>query len=270
MIPLDETARFQEQLYETGAYRTDPDRPLPAADRWFGRFDAWYYLGVVRSIYTGYLVASRGEFDHRQWAAHSLACLRTTEACGGDIEITGLENVYRLDRPPVVIGNPMSMIEAFTMPVLLNRTNNYVAVVKESLTTMPGFGAIMRAVDPISVRRENPREDLKTVLSQGQAYLKAGRTVVVFPQSTRSAVFDPKAFNSLGVKLAKKAGAPVIPLAVKTDFQQNGSLIKDLGALDRTKKIHLRFGAPIHVSGSGKAAQEQVVAFIAGCLKEWA
>jgi len=42
-------------------------------------------------------------------------------------------------------------------------------------------------------------------------------SVLIFPQTTRDLRFDPNKFNTLGIKLAKRAKVPVIPVAVKTD-----------------------------------------------------
>ena len=57
--------------------------------------------------------------------------------------------------------------------------------------------------------------------------------MVIFPQSQRTLEFDPEHFNKLGIKLAKKAEAHIVPVALKTDFWKNGRLFKDIGALDR-------------------------------------
>ena len=97
-------------------------------------------------------------------------------------------------------------------------------MVKESLLKYPFFGPVLGSREPIVVGRSNPREDLVAVLEGGEARLKQGRSVIVFPQSTRSSVFDPAHFNTIGVKLAKRAGVPVIPVALKTDAWGNGNL----------------------------------------------
>jgi hypothetical protein len=49
------------------------------------------------------------------------------------------------------------------------------------------------------------------MMDGGLARLKQGISIVVFPQTTRMVDFDASQFNSIGVKLAKKAGVPVVP-----------------------------------------------------------
>ena len=265
MRPVEEARAFQHALRETGGYRTDPAHPVSA----WGRSDLWFYLRFFKFLWEGSRHCARGTYTEPVWAAHSYTYLKIVEDCGGKVEINGFEHPAALGRTAVYIGNHMSGLEGFIIPVLLQTLDKVAAVAKESLLHYPLLGAITRAIDPITVGRKNPREDLKTVLEQGKAFLENGRSIVIFPQATRSPRFERKAFNSLGVKLAKIAAAPIVPLALKTDFMENGRLVKDIGSLDRSRTIHFRFGRPLTVEGSGNAANEAVMDFIESCLAEW-
>ncbi|HTU03505.1 MAG TPA: lysophospholipid acyltransferase family protein, partial [Candidatus Sulfotelmatobacter sp.] len=128
---------------------------------------------------------------------------------------------------------------------------------------------VMRSRDPIVVGRVNPREDLKAVLEGGAERLARGVSIVVFPQTTRTPVFDPAEFNTIGVKLAKRAGVPVVPLALKTDAWGEGRLIKDLGRIDPSKTVHFAFGAPRCIAGRGSEEHEEIVRYISAHLAAW-
>ena len=106
-------------------------------------------------------------------------------------------------------------------------------------------------------------------MNGGIQLLSKGISIVIFPQSTRSLAFKPEDFNSLGVKLAKKAGVKVVPIALKTDYWGNGKIIKELGPIDRKKHIHFRFGEPIEVTGTGKEENQKIIEFIKASLDEW-
>jgi 1-acyl-sn-glycerol-3-phosphate acyltransferase len=142
-------------------------------------------------------------------------------------------------------------------------------VIKEELRRYPVIGHIMRALKLIAVSRENPREDLKVVLNEGHKFIANGGSIVIFPQATRSVEFDARVFNSLGIKLASRAGVPVIPVAVKTDFQSNGKYIKDMGRIDPGKDLYFNFGEPLPVEGKGRKTQQCVVEFISRNLAAW-
>jgi len=155
------------------------------------------------------------------------------------------------------------------LPGILAPYDFTAVVVKEGLLTYPVFGNIMRAVDPISVTRKNARQDLKEVMTQGQTLLEQGRSVLIFPQHTRALEFDPMMFNTLGTKLASRAGVPVVPIALKTDFMGIGKRYKDFGPLDRTKEVHVKVGEPLTVNGNVKEVQQAVVDYITANLLEW-
>ena len=90
-------------------------------------------------------------------------------------------------------------------------------VIKESLKRYPLFKHVMLARKPIVVTRTDPRADLQTVLEQGKDCIERGLSVIIFPQTTRTVDFQRKRFNSIAVKLARRANVPVVPIALRTD-----------------------------------------------------
>jgi 1-acyl-sn-glycerol-3-phosphate acyltransferase len=162
----------------------------------------------------------------------------------------------------------MSTLETMVLPGLIAPHREVTFVVKESLVKHPLFGHVMRSRDPIVVGRTDPRKDFEEVMTKGMQLLSRGTSIVIFPQSTRSVDFKPEEFNTLGVKLAKKAGVKVVPIALKTDFWGQGKLIKELGPLDHKKTIYFKFGEPFSLSGSGKTENQKIIDFIQSSLKE--
>ena len=99
--------------------------------------------------------------------------------------------------------------------------------------------------------------------------LKKNISVLIFLQTTRELRFDPKKFNTLGIKLAKRAKVPVIPVAVKTDVWGMGKWIKDFGRFDPSKPVRVSFGEPVHISGNGKTEHRPTIEFIKTKLEAW-
>jgi len=163
----------------------------------------------------------------------------------------------------------MSTLETFVLPGIIHPFKPVTFVIKESILRQRLFGPIMAAMEPIAVTREDPRADLKKVLGDGIAKLKSGTSLVIFPQTTRTLVFDPSLFNTLGEKLAKRAAVPVIPVAVKTDFWSPGTLIKDLGKIIPANDIHIAFGEPLDSSMNPQQQHGTVIDFISGKLRSW-
>lgn len=224
------------------------------------------YAGVV---FRTRKEAIRGNYDTKAWADSSIYIFRFIEKAGGIYRISGMENIARDTAPVVFIGNHMSTLETMVLPGLLAPHREVTFVVKKSLVNHPLFGHVMRSRDPIVVGRTDPRKDFETVMTKGMELLSKGISIVIFPQSTRSVEFKPEEFNSLGVKLAKKAGAKVVPIALKTDFWGVGKVIKELGPLDSKKIIYFKFGEPFPVQGPGKEENQRIIDFIQTSLKEW-
>ncbi len=238
------------------------DRLLPCLQLAF----KWKFIGIVIKARR---LCRKGLYDDEAWASTSYDNFHLLEKSGARFHISGLENLKKVNGPAVIISNHMSTLETMVFPFLIAQHKKVTFVVKESLVRHRIFGPIMRSRNPISVSRQNSREDLVEVLTQGQKLLSEGCSIVIFPQSTRRIEFIPSEFNSLGAKLAAKAGVPVIPVAIKTDFWLNGKIIKDLGALDLSKPIHIKFGEPMQVKGTGKDENNQIIRFIQSNLEKW-
>ena len=184
------------------------------------------------------------------------------ESVGGRIEITGLEYLRSVSGGVVIAANHQSTLETLLFPTIMDQLKPVTFVVKKSLVTGWAFGPIMRLFNPIALDRKEPKVDLDKVMKDGTAALQEGKSVVLFPQGTRCKGFDPSTFNSLAVKLAKRAGVPVIPCAVKTDFWENGKILSTIGDLYPERTIHMTFGPAITIDGAGKKEQRQLLEFI--------
>ena len=264
-----ETGAFIDQLRLSGGYETPEKVVCGLADRLLGASTFWYHRRVLGVILKGGRMARRGAWTRDNWQDLSLDMWRGVEGCRGRLSATGCGNLAALRSPAVIVANHMSLLETFTIPAVVLPFQHMTFVVKDSLLKVPLFRDVMAGVRPISVKRENAREDFKTLMDEGPEVLAGGRSIVVFPQSTRSAVFKPDEFNTLGAKLAKKAGVPLMALALKTDFHGLGRIVRDFGPVDRSKTVHFAFGPPLEVTGNGREAHEASVAFIAETFASW-
>lgn len=191
------------------------------------------------------------------------------EAVGGVFDIRGLDNIREVQGSCVIAANHQSTLETVLFPAIMRNIKPVTFVVKKSLVTGWLFGPIMRLFNPIALERKEPRVDLNKVMQEGTAALTGGKSVVLFPQGTRCKGFDPLSFNSLAIKLAKRAGVPVIPCAIKTDFWGNGTLVSNAGDIYPSRPIHLEFGKAIYIDGAGKKEQKLLVDFIDEKYRSW-
>lgn len=253
-------------LTQQNTYRS-PERTTG----WFARTfpSPVFYAGIVSIVVKAAYLAKRGRYHGDEWIGSSLACIELLESVGGRFVIENIDATHSDSPPCVFIGNHMSVLETFVLPCLIRPRRNVTFVIKESLVSYPAFKHVMVSRRPIVVGRVDARQDLKTVLKEGQERLGQGMSVIIFPQTTRSIEFDPQKFNSLGIKLAKRAGVQVIPVAMKTDAWGIGVRFKDIGRIDPRKTVRICFGDPLSIAGNGKDEHQLVADFIKTKLDEW-
>jgi 1-acyl-sn-glycerol-3-phosphate acyltransferase len=259
---------FSAQLRETGEYETPSNFQPPVIDRMLGRFDWRYHSLITYCLWSCGALAKRGVLDDAAWAAKCLDVIHVVERCGNVVTIS-IPQSTRECTPCVYASNHMSVLETIILPAVLVPFGHPTFVVKTDLLKYPALRQVLRSVDPITVTRDNPREDFKRVLKHGKESLERGRSVLIFPQSTRHPVFDPSSFNSLAVKLAARSNVPVVPLALKTDFSGIGPIVKEFGRLDRAKPVIFRFGTPLDACKDPKKAHADVLTFIGSAIREW-
>jgi len=250
------------------SYFTPPETRRHLLDRLLP-FLAYFRIRLLIITRKASKIALQGKYTDEEWVRSSDEMLHLMERAGGKFRITGLENLHKAKKPLVIVSNHMSTVETLVFPGLIRPITPVTFVVKDSLVKGNFFGPVMRSRNPIVVSRKNSREDLIHVLTKGREFLEKGLTIVIFPQSTRQVIFNPEEFNSLGVKLAAKAGVQVLPVAIKTDFWKNGKPIKEFGRLDRKQPVCIKFGEPMDIIGNGKEANEAVIRFIQTNLDAW-
>ena len=198
---------------------------------------------------------------------HTASIVHGLESIGIPFIIEGME--YTKQKPCVIVANHMSSLETIITALFAAGCYPVSFVSKRSVMSYPFFKEIFSKLYPLLIDRNNPREDFKTVLKEGEKILQLGRHVVIFPQGTRSQTCIPEDFSSIGVKLAKTANRSVIPLALKTDAWHVGSWIKDIGYIQRVP-VRYKFFPPIEVkSATGKEEHMECVDQICMTVSRW-
>jgi len=228
-----------------------------------------FYFNAALVVIAASNLARKGLYSAGRKIRSSLSILKTLQYLGADIRVENLSAFSNLKTACVFVGNHMSVLETFLFPSIILPYKDYNVVLKRSLTQYPIFKHVLRSLNPIVVDRTNPRQDFRVVMEEGLISLKKNISVLVFPQTTRAVHFDPKKFNTLGIKLAKRAGVPVVPVAVKTDAWGVGRWVRDFGRIDPSKPVRISFGEPVYITGNGKAEHRKTIDFIMGKLAAW-
>ncbi len=228
-----------------------------------------FYAQAAAHIGSAAYQARRGRLTNARLVEGSHALRRSLEAVGVRFEVSGLENTDWSGGPYVFAANHMSALETQILPSILSPAAPCTFVVKSSLMRYPVFGPVLKAFDPIVVERADPKADLRQVLGEGGKRLAAGMSVIVFPQAHRTVAFDRKGFNTIGVRLARAAGVPVVPIALQTSAWSEGRWLQDIGWIVPKRPVRFAVGQPITIGADTRGAQEQVVEFIESRLAAW-
>ncbi len=185
--------------------------------------------------------------------AHKVAwlwCRIVLFLSGVKVEAEGLESL-----PPgryVFFANHQSQMD---IPVLEETLKDYEIrfLAKKSLFKIPFFGWGIAALGYIPVERKDPREGLRSLLSCAEK-IKAGYSVVVFPEGTRSPDGRLLSFKTAGFLLPLKAQVPAVPVVIigTREVLPKGSLFV------RPGKVRVVVGAPIPTQGLTKSHKEQL------------
>ena len=133
----------------------------------------------------------------------------TIKIIGINLIIEGVENIP--DEPCVFIGNHTSILD---IPILMHSANRTVGLIgKKELIKIPILGYWMKQNHCIPLDRSNPRDAIK-VINLGVEYVKKGYNMGIFPEGTRNKEGKVGEFKKGSLKLATKAKATIVPVAI--------------------------------------------------------
>ena len=260
-------ATFQSALRETGGILLEGRRPAPCCC-----VTPRYHLAHVCALARGAGAIRRAGAAGFRGEAFNTAVrvLNVMLRFGGSLHAAGFDRAREcFDRPAVYVSNHMGAVETYLLPGILLGLGNMSVVVKTSLLKFPFIGPILRASQPIALGRQDARRDLLQILGEGQALLRGGRAIVLFPQGTRRHPFEARRFNSLGEKLSARAGVPLVPVAVDTRFQALGKILPDFGAVRPRFTIRVECGEPIPPGLPARERHARSISFIRERLLAW-
>lgn len=115
------------------------------------------------------------------------------------------------DGPLIFASNHESALDIWVLVEQLPRTVRFIA--KRELFRIPVFGWYLRLGGHIPVDRRNHVQAVQS-LRAAAAVVRAGTSLIVFPEGTRSRNAQVQPFKKGPFALAMEAGVPIVPVAV--------------------------------------------------------
>ena len=167
-----------------------------------------------------------------------------TLICGIRYRVIGAENIPR--EPCVILSKHQSAWETMALQIIFPPQ---VWVMKRELLWIPFFGWGLAMLSPIAIDRGSGSKALRQMAEQGRERLKAGFYIVIFPEGTRVAPGQRRAYHPGGAWLTVKTGALALPVAHNAgEYWRRNAFIKRPGL------ITVSVGKP--VSPEGLSASE--------------
>lgn len=157
---------------------------------------------------------------------------------GNKIKVNNAELVP--EGPVLFVANHQSY---FDIPVLMVHLPIFAPfIAKVELEKIPGLSFWMKRMGCLFMDRQNLRQSLKIIL-EGIEMLKVGKSLVIFPEGTRAKEGVMMDFKPGSLKLAVKAGVPIVPVTLTNTY-------KVFEETSRVKKadVSITFHEPIDVT----------------------
>ena len=129
---------------------------------------------------------------------------------GIPLQVEGLERLVP-GQTYVYAANHRSNFDIFVLISTL--PGKFLWVAKKSLFQIPLFGQVLTRMGYISVDRSNQAAAIRS-LNYATARVKAGASMIIFPEGTRAIVGELLPFKKGVFIMALKAGQPIVPVSI--------------------------------------------------------
>jgi 1-acyl-sn-glycerol-3-phosphate acyltransferase len=157
------------------------------------------------------------------------------------VDVIGRENVL-MDQPQIFMANHQSDFDILI--VLAHIPGQFRWIAKKELFKIPIFGKAMRNAGYIEIDRQNHEKALKS-LDEAAQKIREGKSVVTFPEGTRSRDGKTRPFKQGMFHLAIQAGVPIVPISIigASEIMPKRTLMVKPG------RITMIIDRPVDVSG---------------------
>jgi len=163
-----------------------------------------FACAIAAMLCTYFDSQNRGHSVAQFWCRLNLALSGVSASMSG-------ENHIDRDQPYIVMANHQSHYDVFALMGLLPLQLRW--IIKMELRKIPIFGIACEKVGYIFIDRGNHEKAQKSLEAAGEK-IRAGSSVIFFPEGTRSADGKLQTFKKGGFVIALEAQVPILPVTV--------------------------------------------------------
>lgn len=153
--------------------------------------------------------------------------------------VSGLDNIQTENKSYFFASNHASALDiplAFAgIPIWL------VSIAKIELKSIPILGWVMTTAGHVFVDRKNKEKAFSSLEIAKKTLNKNPRSILIFPEGTRTINGELMDFKTGGLKMAIDLGIPIVPIACRGTYEMLKKGSKKIG----NNKLELKIGSPI-------------------------
>jgi len=170
-------------------------------------------LGVAITGFVSFWCVIFSFFENAENNVHKTARLWSKLLlfiCSTKVEVIGTENILR-GKPQIFMANHQSDFDILI--TLAHVICQFRWIAKKELFAIPIFGQAMKAAGYIEIDRQNHEKAMQS-LDMAALRIRQGKSVMTFPEGTRSRDGEIKAFKQGTFYLAIQSGVPIVPITI--------------------------------------------------------
>jgi 1-acyl-sn-glycerol-3-phosphate acyltransferase len=160
--------------------------------------------------------------------------------CNTKVNVIGKENIL-CGKPQIFMANHQSDFDILIALACIPVQFRWLA--KKELFSIPVFGAAMKSAGYIEIDRYNREKALQSI-DEAALRIRRGKSIMTFPEGTRSRDGEIKDFKQGAFHLAIKSGAPIVPVSIIG----SGRIMPKRSMKIKPSKVKLVIGEPIKVN----------------------
>ncbi|HSJ06062.1 MAG TPA: lysophospholipid acyltransferase family protein [Longimicrobiales bacterium] len=172
---------------------------------------------------------------------------------GVRVEARGLANIATA-QAQLLLSNHVSFFDVLALSHIVPKRYRFVG--KQELTRVPFWGRAWQAAGHVAIDRTDTQRAIKSLDRVAQLTREDQRSIVMFPEGTRSATGELQPFKKGPFMLALHTGVPIVPVAVTG----SRSILPKGSWRVRSGRIIVRFGHPIDTTRYDAGSRDELMA----------
>jgi 1-acyl-sn-glycerol-3-phosphate acyltransferase len=211
-------------------------------------------LGIVITVFMSFWSVVFSFFPDADNKIHRVANLWAKILlfiCDTKVKVIGKENLL-LGKPQIFMANHQSDFDILIALAYIPVQFRWIA--KKELFNIPIFGAAMRSAGYIEIDRHNREKALQS-LDEAALRIRKGKSIMTFPEGTRSSDGEIKAFKQGAFHLAIKTGVPIVPVSIIG----SGQIMPKRSVKIKSGQIKLVIGEPIEAKSFDIEKRQELI-----------